>query len=207
MDDSHGLRSPTRKCSSHDERRASLPGDSVDEVVDLGGDRPALRDDPLGDGRRGTLADLGAVREVDPAHASGGGEVVEHRALAGEGLCRAVLVDPAVDAAEVHDRPTLWRLVGERRQVGDLGEGGPFDVRAGDRQEVASLAVAERDRPGLVEQERGHVTGCFDGPPRHREDVALDESVHAGDADRREQRADRRRDEAHEQGDQHDDRL
>ena len=43
--------------------------------------------------------------------------------------------------------------------------------------------------------------------PRHGQHVALHEAVHAGDADGRQQRADGGRDEADEQGDQHDDRL
>jgi hypothetical protein len=39
------------------------------------------------------------------------------------------------------------------------------------------------------------------GPAAHGQDVALDQPVHARDADGREERTDRRRDEADEQGD------
>jgi hypothetical protein len=65
------------------------------------------------------------------------------------------------------------------------------------------LAIAERDRAGLVEQQRVDVARGFDRAAGHREHVALDHAVHAGDADRREQAADRRRDQADEQRDQH----
>ena len=41
------------------------------------------------------------------------------------------------------------------------------------------------------------------GPPRHRQHVALHEAVHAGNTDRREKPADGRRNQAHEQRDEH----
>ena len=44
--------------------------------------------------------------------------------------------------------------------------------------------------------------GRLDGAARHREDVVLQDAVHAGDADGREQAADRRRDQADEERDQ-----
>ena len=76
-------------------------------------------------------------------------------------------------------------------------------VDAVDGDELGGLAVAERDRAGLVEQQHVDVAGRLDGAARHREHVALHEPVHAGDADRREQRADRGRDQRDEQRDQH----
>ena len=74
-------------------------------------------------------------------------------------------------------------------------------------QQLGGLAGAVGDRAGLVEQQGGDVAGGLDGAPGHRQHVALHEAVHAGDPDRRQQAADGRRDEAHEQGDEHDDRL
>ena len=76
-----------------------------------------------------------------------------------------------------------------------------------DRQQLGGLAGAEGDRARLVEQQRRHVARGLDGAAGHGQHVALHEAVHAGDADRRQQPADRRRDQAHEQGDEHDDRL
>ena len=48
-----------------------------------------------------------------------------------------------------------------------------------------------------------HVARRLDGPARHRQHVVLHQPVHAGDADRREQAADRRGNQADEQRDQH----
>ena len=66
------------------------------------------------------------------------------------------------------------------------------------------LAVADGDRAGLVEQQRVHVARRLDGAPGHGEHVALDEPVHAGDADRGQQRPDGGRDQRDEQRDQED---
>ena len=70
------------------------------------------------------------------------------------------------------------------------------------RDERGGLAVAERDRAGLVEQQHVDVARRLDRAARQREHVAAHEPVHAGDADRRQQRADRRRDQRDEQRDQ-----
>jgi hypothetical protein len=71
------------------------------------------------------------------------------------------------------------------------------DPRHGD--ELDRLSIPESDRAGLVEQQCVHVTGGLDRAARHREHVALYEPVHAGDTDRGQERADRRRDEADQQ--------
>jgi hypothetical protein len=62
------------------------------------------------------------------------------------------------------------------------------------------LAVAEGDRAGLVEQQHVDVPCRLDRPTGHGDHVGLDHSIHAGDADRGQQSADRRRDQADEQG-------
>ena len=74
---------------------------------------------------------------------------------------------------------------------------------AGERNEFGRLPVAEGDRAGLVEQQRVDVARRLDRAARHRQHVEPHEPVHAGDADRRQQRADRRRDQGDEQRDQH----
>ncbi len=103
------------------------------------------------------------------------------------------------------DRSAFRRFVGERRQLRGVGQG---RLRhAWQRDELTGLTVAERDRAGLVEQQRVHVAGSFDGAARHRQHVVLDQPIHAGDADRRQQPADRRRNQAHQQRDQHEHRL
>ena len=102
---------------------------------------------------------------------------------------------------EHDDRAALRRLVGERGELRHLGELALVDAGAGTNS--GGLAVAERDRAGLVEQEHVDVAGGLDRAPRHREHVALHEPVHPGDADRGEQRADRGRDQRDEERDQH----
>ena len=61
--------------------------------------------------------------------------------------------------------------------------------------------------PVLSSKQRVHVTGSFDGAAGHREDVALDDAVHAGDTDGGKQSADRRGNQANQQRDQHENRL
>jgi hypothetical protein len=94
------------------------------------------------------------------------------------------------------DRPSLRRLVG---QAGELsGRRQPVLGYPRERQELGGLPVAQRDRAGLVEQQGRAVAGRLDRASRHGENVVLHQAVHTGDADGRQQRADRRRDEAHE---------
>ena len=66
----------------------------------------------------------------------------------------------------------------------------------------SAMAVAEGDRAGLVEQQRVDVARGLDRPARLGDHVGADQPVHAGDADRREQAADGRRDQRHQQRDQ-----
>ena len=55
------------------------------------------------------------------------------------------------------------------------------------RNEGRGLAVAERDRARLVEQQRVDVAGCLDGAAGHGEHIQAHQAVHAGDADGRQQ--------------------
>lgn len=103
------------------------------------------------------------------------------------------------------DGAALGRLVGQRGELGGVRQFGLRHPR--DRDELGGLPVAEGDGAGLVEQQGRHVAGGLDGASGHGEDIALDEAVHAGDADRGEQRADGGRDEADQQRGQHDHRL
>ena len=77
---------------------------------------------------------------------------------------------------------------------------------ATDGEEVRRHPVAQGDGARLVQQQRLHVAGRLHGPAAHGEHVALDQAVHAGDADGREQGADGGRDQADQQGDQDDHR-
>ena len=65
---------------------------------------------------------------------------------------------------EDDDRAALGRLVGQRRELRGLGQLALGDARH--RQEARGLAVAERDRAGLVEQQHRDVAGGLDGAAR-----------------------------------------
>ena len=72
-------------------------------------------------------------------------------------------------------------------------------VHARQRDELGGLPVAQGDGAGLVQQQRVHVAGGLDRAAGHGQHVALHQPVHAGDADRRQQRADGGRDQADQQ--------
>jgi hypothetical protein len=144
----------------------------------------------------GALADLAAV-QVDAAHAGLRRERDEGRAH----LLHLALADTVLLLGQDHDAATLGRLVRQRRELRGVGE---RRLRhAVGRHERGGLTVTERDRARLVEQQHVDVAGCLDGPPGHGDHVLLDHAIHAGDADRGEERANRRRDQAHQQRDQH----
>ena len=118
---------------------------------------------------------------------------------------RPVPVDLVPGPAELDDRTALRCFVGQagrqrrRRQLVGV------DPRRGDQP--GRLPVAVGDGAGLVQQQGGDVTGGLDRPAAHRQHIALHQPVHPGHADGRDQRADGGRDQADQQGDQHDDRL
>ena len=85
---------------------------------------------------------------------------------------------------------------GERRSGQVLG---PHAVHS---QELGRHAIAEGDRPGLIEEERIDVASRLDGTAGSRNDIETHKPIHAGDADRRQNSANRRRNEADEERDQ-----
>ena len=116
-------------------------------------------------------------------------------------------VDAVGRVGQLDDRPALPGVASASEDRYAASASSRVRPSPGTAQELGGPPVAEGDRAGLVEQQRRHVAGGLDGAARHGEDVALDEPVHAGDADGGQQRADRGRDEADEQGDEDDDRL
>ena len=111
------------------------------------------------------------------------------------------LGETVVALGERDDRAAFRRLVGEAGERARPRRGPSVD--AGDRQELRRHAVAEGDRAGLVEQQRVDVARRLDRAARGGDDVEADQPVHAGDADRGQEAADGRRDQADEQRDQH----
>jgi hypothetical protein len=141
-----------------------------------------------------------AVRQIDAAHARLRGEGDEARTE----VVHAALADAELLLGQDDDAASFGRFVGERGELRGVGHVALRD--AGRRPEIRRLPVAERDRAGLVEQEHVDVARSFDGAPRSRDDVRLDHAIHSRDADRREKPSDRRRNEAHEESDEHGDR-
>jgi hypothetical protein len=176
-----------------DEGRAAGPRDPLDDVgepVHVAAAAPA--DEGL---HRigGALADRGPVH-VDAAHAGLGAERHE-LVLAGDLLA---LAQREALLRQNDDRAALRRLVGEGGELRGLGELPLRDPGGG--QELGRLAVADRDRAGLVEEEHVDVARRLDRAAGHRQHVALHEAVHPGDADGGEERADGRGDEGDEEG-------
>ena len=128
------------------------------------------------------------------------------RVLAVNGTkCAPTRAARAREARTAPSRARRWTVPpGSRRQATRAGRRRRARrARRPAREERRGLAVAERDRAGLVEQEHVHVAGGFDSPARHRQDVVLQHAVHPGDADRGKQCADGGRDQADEERDQH----
>ncbi len=161
-------------------------------------------------GRGGGLAEagIGAEHGIDRALLDQAVADPDARdpGLRGEGdhLCpfgQGSGVDGEALAGEHHHRTPLGRLVGEAGEQGGFGQVGGLDARHG--AELARLAIADRDRAGLVEQQRVDVARRLDRAPRFGEHVEAHQPVHAGNADRGQQGGDRGRDERDEQGRQH----
>ena len=81
-----------------------------------------------------------------------------------------------------HNRTALRSFIGQRRKLRRIRQHRFAYARR--RHEFRSLAVAQRDRSGLIEQQSVHVAGSFDRASRHRQHIVLHQPVHAGDADR-----------------------
>ena len=74
---------------------------------------------------------------------------------------------------------------------------------AGGRVEAGGHAVTEGDRAGFIQQQCVHIASGLHGAARGGDDVEAHQTVHAGDADGRQQPADGGGDEADQQGGEH----
>ena len=175
-------------------------GDLFHLLADLLRQRRSLLFEEAGDGVHRALADAGAG-QVDAAHAGLRGEGNE----LGVNAAQVAAAQVVLLLGQHDDRAALGGLVGERRELRGVGQ--PLLAHVGRGHELGGLAIAEGDGAGLVEQQRVHVAGGFDGAPAHGQHVVLHQPVHAGDADGREQAADGGGNEADQQRDQHEDGL
>ncbi len=201
VDHPEGARGPVVLAVGDDQRGAAIGADALHARIDVLGRLAAVFADPGQHGGCGTLADPPGAAvgvQVDAAHPGLRAERDEvrlrgHPVRAGSQFVGVL--------GEHDDRAAFGGLVGQTRQlrgIGDLTRGGAV---AG--QELGGHAVAEGDRARLVQQQGVHIPGGLDGATAHRQDVALHQPVHAGDADRRQQRPDRRRDQADQQRHEH----
>jgi hypothetical protein len=148
------------------------------------------------DGVTCSLADLPA-REVNAAHSGLRGERYERRTERGH----VAFAEAELFLRENHDAPAFGGLVRQRRQLRRVREGIGRNARC--RQKRRGLTVPESDRSRLVEKQNVDVAGGFDGPPRHRDDVRLNHSIHPRDPDGRKEAANRGGNEADEESDEH----
>ncbi|MNT20214.1 hypothetical protein D3C72_1555160 [compost metagenome] len=98
-----------------------------------------------------TFAQQARAGQVHPAHAGLGGEVHE---LGSHGLDVA-LAQVELLLGQYDDAAAFGRFVGQRCQLGGVGQGGIRDTRG--RDELAGLAVAQGNGAGLVQQQHVHV--------------------------------------------------
>ncbi len=175
------------------ERRAAGPRDAIGRFGESRRHGAAALPHEGGDRLGRALAQLAAV-EIDAAHARVGRERDEVRARAAA-TSRPRSLNCSLASTTI-ERPSG---VSSARLESCAASASSALGHAADRQELDRLAVAERDGAGLVEQQRVDVAGGLDRLAAHREHVVLHHAVHAGDADGRQQAADRRRDQADEQ--------
>ena len=186
------------------QRRAAGAAHLVDEPVQLLGRVAGRRGPgavhPLRHRGAGPLADL-AAGQVEAAHPGAGGEL-HQRPPRGRGLVDAV-VGPA---DQVDDAAALGRLVGERGRAAR-----PRRARASETPVTGSSSVACRLPSVIVPVLSRSSTSMSPAASTARPDMAstLRRTSRSmpGDADGRQQRADRGRDQADQQRDQHQDRL
>ena len=181
------------------ERRAAFGRDAVGDRLHRLGHGAAELLDPAAHGVGRALAHHRAV-DVDAAHAGLRGERHEH------GVRQLVALErrTASRRAPRSSDPRASRRRGSRPARPSASSG---SVTPGTGMNAVACRLPSVIVPVLSSSSVGDVARRLDRAARHREHVALHEPVHARDADGGEQRADRRRDEAHQQRDEHDDRL
>ena len=159
------------------------------------GTSPPRSHHELDDRVGGALAKLPSF-EIDAAHPRVGRERNERRLV-----FRDVAAPQAIFLfRQDHDRPAFRRFIGQAGQLRCIGQF--LVVDSVDRQELDCLPISQRDRAGLVEQQRVDVAGGFHCLAAHRQHIVLHHAIHAGDADGGKQPADGGRDQADQQGDQ-----
>ena len=104
-----------------------------------------------------------------------------------------------------HNGAALGSFIRQRSQLRRACQVALFNPWRGIKRRRGS--IAERDCARLIEQQNIHVARSFDGPPGHRDDVSLNETVHSRNPDRREQTPDCCRNQTHQKRNEHENVL
>ena len=118
-------------------------------------------------------------------------------------LARVPLAQAVRGLGQHDDRAALRGLVGQAGQLGGVGQLG-VGRRPATGMNSAACRLPRVMVPVLSSSRVFTSPAASTARPRHGQHVVLHQPVHAGDADRREQRADGGRDQADQQGDQDD---
>jgi hypothetical protein len=94
------------------------------------------------------------------------------------------------------DGTPFRRFVGQARKLRRIGK--LVRPNPGHGEKLGRHAVADGDRPRFVEEKRVDIAGGFDGAAAHRNHVLAQEAIHARNADRRKQAANRGRNQTNE---------
>ncbi len=184
-----------------DERRSAGARNFVNPLADLFRKCAAQAIHVGTDGFRRAFADgtgrlTVAFGEIHTAHARLRGERDELCVQLGH-LTRAQV---ELLFRQNHDGTAFGCFVGKRRELRGIGEALRLDARRG--QKCRGHAIAEGDGASLVEQQHIHVAGRLHGAPAHRQNIALEHAIHAGNADGAQQSADGRGNQTNQQRNQ-----
>src|SRR5208282_1160685 len=142
---------------------------------------------------RRAFADLAAIRKINAAHAGLRGKCNELGALGS----RNIRWSSAMVEMEFDDGLSLGRFVGDRGKCSETSDlyGSVFP----NGHKISRVPITHRDRAGFVEQHDIDITCGLNRLAALGQNVRLKGTVHAGDSDRGQQRADRCRNQAYEQ--------
>ena len=135
-------------------------------------------------------------RNVHAAHAGGSGERNKGDVV----RVHVAAPDSKLLFGQHYDAASFRRFIGQGGELGGFRQ--LLVLHAGRRQEFIRHAVAEGDGSGLVQHQHINVPGRFHGTAGRSQHVPAHQPVNAADADGAQQAADRRRNQAHQQGDQ-----
>ena len=173
---------------------------AIHMLLNFRGNALALFHDVALDGLRRAFADF-AIVHIHAGHAGLRGEGNE------DGIVRSKFAasQAVFFFGQDDDRAAFGRFVGKGCELRGVRKFGFGDARS--RVKSGGFAIAERDGAGFIEQQHVDVTGGFHSAAGHGNHVALNQAIHARNADRGEQPADGRGNQADQQRDQHENAL